>query len=50
MTTQHRPSVGPQEGTPALDVQLRDKEGKNVSLSDYWQRSPIVLVFLRHFG
>ncbi len=50
MTIQQRPSVGPREGMPALDVQLRDKDGKKVRLSDYWQRSPIVLVFLRHFG
>ncbi len=50
MSTQQRPSVGPREGTPALDVQLRDKDGKKVRLSDYWRRSPVVLVFLRHFG
>ncbi|HLJ34849.1 MAG TPA: hypothetical protein VKU38_14415 [Ktedonobacteraceae bacterium] len=45
-----RPSVGPQEGMPALDLQLQNKDGAKVRLSDYWQRSPIVLVFLRHFG
>ncbi|MEO8971342.1 MAG: hypothetical protein ABI406_07070 [Ktedonobacteraceae bacterium] len=50
MTTQQRPSVGPREGMSALDVQLQNKDGKEVRLSDYWQRSPVVLVFLRHFG
>ncbi len=29
---------------------LRDADGVERLLGDYWARQPIVLVFLRHFG
>lgn len=47
---QSQARFGPRVGTSAPDVELQNKEGQPVRLSDYWQRSPVVLVFLRHFG
>ena len=39
---------------PALqsrsDFELEDTEGSRFNLSDYWTKSLIVLVFLRHYG
>lgn len=37
-------------GDAAPDVTLRDEDGGNAQLSDYWQHQPTVLVFVRHFG
>lgn len=37
-------------GDAAPDVALRDENGGNARLSDYWQQQPTVLVFVRHFG
>jgi peroxiredoxin len=34
----------------APDAVLTDTEGVSRSLSDFWTRQPVVLVFLRHFG
>lgn len=43
-TTTHSPLQA------APDSRLVDTEGSSVCLSDYWGNSPIVLVFLRHYG
>lgn len=37
-------------GDAAPDVTLRDEDGGNAHLSDYWQQQPTVMVFVRHFG
>ena len=37
-------------GDPAPDSSLLNTAGDSVHLSDYWQKQPIVLVFVRHFG
>ncbi|MGH7948119.1 MAG: hypothetical protein ACREQF_02715 [Candidatus Binataceae bacterium] len=38
------------QGNQAPNVALLDATGASVALSDLWQRGPLVLVFLRHFG
>ena len=35
---------------PAPDVSLLDMAAREASLSDFWQREPAVVVFLRYFG
>jgi peroxiredoxin len=37
-------------GNAAPDVTLRDESGEAAALSTYWQRQPVVMVFVRHFG
>jgi peroxiredoxin len=37
-------------GDAAPDLVLRDAEERSVLLSALWQRGPLVLIFLRHFG
>ena len=37
-------------GDDAPDLALSDDEGRQVTLSDLWQRHPLVLLFVRHFG
>ena len=37
-------------GDAAPDVTLRDESGEAAALSAYWQRQPVALVFVRHFG
>jgi prostamide/prostaglandin F2alpha synthase len=45
------PSVkGPGLDDPAPDVSLLDMAAREATLSDYWQREPAVVVFLRYFG
>jgi peroxiredoxin len=39
-----------QVGDSAPDSTMLDVEGNTVHLSQYWQKSPMVLSFLRHFG
>ncbi|MGH7863395.1 MAG: hypothetical protein ACREQB_00275 [Candidatus Binataceae bacterium] len=38
------------QGERAPNVTLLDSTGASVALSDLWQRGPLALVFLRHFG
>ena len=40
----------PQMGDLAPDISLLDSDGVQVRLSDFWLKTPIVLVFLRHYG
>jgi len=44
------PGHPPGLGDRAPDIRLQWKEGEFVSLSFFWTQSPILLVFLRHFG
>ncbi|MDR3709012.1 MAG: peroxiredoxin-like family protein [Capsulimonadaceae bacterium] len=37
-------------GVTAPDCALTGVSGNTVMLSDYWQRSPVILVFLRNYG
>ena len=37
-------------GDKAPDSALLSTAGASVHLSDYWQKQPVVIVFLRHFG
>ncbi len=39
-----------QVGDLVPDVTLLDEEGYEIALADLWQRGPIVLTLLRHFG
>ena len=39
-----------EKGEQAPDVELLDDSGNSVKLSDYWKRTPIALIFVRHFG
>lgn len=43
-------TLPPQVGDPAPDLQLPDSGGAMQRLSEFWQRQPILLIFLRHFG
>jgi hypothetical protein len=36
--------------TRLADIDLEDWRGQRVRLGTLWQRDPVVLVFLRHFG
>lgn len=35
---------------PAKNMKVLLSDGTEMFLSDFWSRSPLVLVFLRHFG
>jgi peroxiredoxin len=37
-------------GSIAPDVTLRDEDQQPAALSEFWQRQPTALVFVRHFG
>jgi hypothetical protein len=37
-------------GDAAPDLILLDPEERPVALSSLWQRAPLALIFLRHFG
>ncbi len=37
-------------GTAAPSVPLRDEGNQEVVLADYWQKQPILLIFVRHLG
>jgi peroxiredoxin len=37
-------------GDAAADLLLTDDQGQSVRLSDLWQKQPLVLLFVRHFG
>ena len=37
-------------GDQAPDALLTTLDGQEVSLAGYWQKQPVLLVFLRHFG
>jgi hypothetical protein len=37
-------------GDPAPDAILYNRNGRRVHLSARWRRTPLVAVFLRHFG
>jgi hypothetical protein len=37
-------------GQTALDVTLRDEEGREVALSVFWRERPTFFVWVRHFG
>jgi len=37
-------------GDAAPDLILLDAEERPVALSSLWQRAPLALIFLRHFG
>lgn len=37
-------------GETAPDIELRTLSGEPVALATAWAESPVVLVFLRHFG
>ena len=37
-------------GAAAPDLILLDAEERPVALSSLWQRGPLALIFLRHFG
>ena len=32
------------------DAQVKDEQGGDVRLGDLWQKQPVVLAFVRHFG
>jgi hypothetical protein len=40
----------PTDAADLADVTLRDREGHEVRLGDYWRDRPAVLVWLRHYG
>jgi peroxiredoxin len=31
-------------------IELKDSDGERWRLGDLWQKRPVVLVFIRHFG
>ena len=35
---------------PAMDAEVTFSDGTNLRLSDIWEKGPLLLVFLRHFG
>jgi peroxiredoxin len=37
-------------GTLAPDLMLQGRDDQDQRLSDLWKQSPLVLIFLRHFG
>jgi peroxiredoxin len=37
-------------GEAAPDVELDESAGARIRLSALWQRQPLVLAFLRHYG
>lgn len=37
-------------GDAAPDITLRDEDGGDAQLSEYWQQQPTTLVFVRHYG
>ncbi len=37
-------------GDAAPDLILLDRDEQPVALSSLWQRAPLALIFLRHFG
>ena len=36
--------------TRLSDIELGDWQGVTHRLGDFWEESPVVLVFIRHFG
>lgn len=40
----------PQVGDQAPDLELRHQDGDRVRLSEYWESSPALVLFWRHFG
>ena len=34
----------------AMDAEVTFSDGKDLRLSDLWEKGPLLLVFLRHFG
>lgn len=36
--------------TRLAEIELGDWRGESVRLGELWERQPIVLVFIRHFG
>lgn len=34
----------------AVDLNVLLSDGSKCQLSDFWEKAPVVLVFLRHFG
>jgi hypothetical protein len=40
----------PADAAGLAEVTLRDAEGDEVRLGDYWRDRPAVLVWLRHYG
>jgi len=36
--------------TELADCVVKDVEGRDVRVGDLWRDSPVVLVFIRHFG
>jgi len=43
-------SLPPQVGDPAPDLELTGPGGGPARLSDYWENSPALVLFWRHFG
>lgn len=43
-------SLPPQVGDSAPDAELPDTTGASRRLSEFWQRGPALVIFLRHFG
>jgi peroxiredoxin len=37
-------------GEAAPDVELHDSSGAGIRLSALWQKQPLLLAFLRHYG
>jgi peroxiredoxin len=37
-------------GEPAPDILIQDAEGQQMRLARYWERSPLLLFFVRHVG
>jgi hypothetical protein len=35
---------------PAMDAEVTFSDGTDLRLSDLWEKGPLLLVFLRHFG
>jgi hypothetical protein len=36
--------------TKLAGIELEDSNGERRRLGSYWQKQPVVLIFIRHFG
>ena len=40
----------PADASDLAELRLRDRDGNEVRLGDFWRDGPAVLVWLRHYG
>jgi hypothetical protein len=45
-----QPIQAPARADALADIVLPDHDGNNVRLGDLWQKAPVALVWLRHYG